>query len=415
MQHVTDTDRRLPDDEQVSTATVEQFAARAEAWLKANASRYGPDEDLGEVARNRRTRQLQRELYEAGLIGITWPATYGGQGLSEDHQRCFNQLAERYDLSPIASIGLGMCGPTILQAGSEAQRCRYIDPLLRGDEWWCQLFSEPSAGSDLANLRTRAVRDGDEWVVDGQKVWTSGAHLSDLGLLLARTDPTVPKHRGLTMFVLDMRSEGVTVRPLRQATGSAEFNEVFFDQVRIPADGVVGDVGGGWANAVRTLMNERVSIGTGGSTQRMLGCDFTALLGLARRRGLTRDPITRQQLATVYIAEQLMRYTAARQRAQLLIGRTPGPEGSIAKLATAVLARTSSGIGLRIAGAAGQAWMPDDADGDAWAMAAVRVPYFSIGGGTDEVQRNIIGERVLGLPPEPRVDRTLPFDQLPGA
>jgi alkylation response protein AidB-like acyl-CoA dehydrogenase len=414
VQHVTVTDSRLSDDEQGPTITVEEFATRAEAWLAANTSRYGPDEDLGEMARHRRTRELQRELAEAGLIGITWPAAYGGQGLTEDHQRCFDHLAERYDFQPVSSIGLGMCGPTILQAGSEEQRRRYIRPLLRGDEWWCQLFSEPSAGSDLANLRTSAVRDGDEWVVDGQKVWTSGAHLSDLGLLLARTDPRVPKHRGLTMFVLDMRSEGVTVRPLRQATGAAEFNEVFFDQVRIPADGVIGEVGGGWANAVRTLMNERVSIGTGGSTQRMLGCDFPALLGLARRRGVTGDPIIRQQLATVYIAEQLMGYTAARQRAGLLIGRTPGPEGSTAKLATAILARTASDIGLRIAGARGQAWTSGDADGDAWAMAAIRVPYFSIGGGTDEIQRNIIGERVLGLPPEPRVDRTLPFDQIPG-
>jgi alkylation response protein AidB-like acyl-CoA dehydrogenase len=358
-----------------------------------------------------RARAFQAAAFDAGLAGIMAPKEYGGQGLSLTEQLIWNEEAAAYEIPTMPLlIGHGMCFPTVLVYGTPEQRERFLRPLLRGDEVWCQLFSEPGAGSDVASLQTRAVRDGDEWIVNGQKVWTSGAHYSDYGILIARTDPDVPKHLGITMFILDMHAPGVTVKPLRQITGGANFNEVFFDDVRIPHSMVLGEVGGGWRAAITTLMNERVAIGAGGAGGG--GSAANELIRTARRRGVEADPVVRQGIADVFVRERILSYVGQRIRAAVLAGRDPGPEGSVAKLAGTVLGTRVAALGLGISGASGIAWPADDRHGERWSTAVVGAPGAAIAGGTSEVMKNIIGERVLGLPKEPQVDRDVPFRDL---
>src|SRR5918996_3260704 len=277
-----------------------EFRAEVRAWLKEHAEPlrdggYNWSRDNEHPEYVTRCRQWQHTLYEGGWGAITWPVAYGGRGDSAWHQTIFNQEAAGYDVSTGAfAVGIGMVGPTLIAHGTDAQKARYLPALLRGDEVWCQLFSEPGAGSDLAGLRTRAVRDGDEWVVNGQKVWSSGAHHSELGILLARTDPGAPKHQGITYFVLDMRSPGIEVRPLRQINGVAHFNEVFLTDVRVPHENVVGEPNRGWGVALTTLGNERTLIGGG------TGIGFRNVVRLARVHGRTDDPCSRQRLAAAY-------------------------------------------------------------------------------------------------------------------
>ncbi len=404
---------------------VEAFRAEARKWLEDNAPRrQARGDDEAPVARQpnarvegdtvARSKEFQAKLYDAGFVGITWPEEYGGQGLSNAHQQAFNEEASSFELPQgTFTIGLGMCLPTVLEHGTEEQKKRYVRPALRGDEVWCQMFSEPGAGSDVASLQTRAVRDGDEWIVNGQKVWTSGAHYCDYGILIARTDPDQPKHRGITMFIADMKAPGVTVKPLRQITGGSNFNEVFFDDVRVPADNMVGDYNDGWRCSITTLMNERVAIGAGGGGGgggRAGG--VAALVRAAKDSGLNADPVLRQEIADLYIKSTVLGYIGLRIRAAVKTGRSPGPEGSVAKLYGALLARKTADVGIAIAGAGGQAWDPDDATGNRWAMSVISAPSSGIAGGTNEVQRNIIGERVLGLPKEPQVDRDVPFREI---
>src|SRR2546423_1658122 len=277
----------------------EMFPAVREALGRKRLGEIGDRMELAETEDTlAQQKALQAKLYEAGFAGITWPAEYGGQGLTNRHQMIWAQESGGYELPTIFTIGLGMCGPTVLTHGTEEHKERYIRPMLRGDEVWSQLFSEPGAGSDVASLQTRAIRDGDEWVVNGQKAWTSGAHYSDWGIGLARTDPDQPKHRGISMFILDFKAPGVTVKPLRQMTGGANFNEVFFDDLRIPHDYLLGDVNEGWRCAITTLMNERVAIGAGGGGGRAGGVD--SLIRAARRRGLDKDPVMRQRLVDAW-------------------------------------------------------------------------------------------------------------------
>ena len=404
-----------------------EFRRSVRRFLEANAKpRRARDEegdggglfdelDAGdERARVAEAQAFQAKLFDAGLAGITWPKEYGGAGLSNRELEIFNEEAGGFELpTGIFMIGHGMCGPTLLTLGSEEQKQRYIPPMLRGDEIWCQLFSEPGAGSDVASLQTRATRDGDEWIANGQKVWTSGAHYSRRGMLIARTNPDAPKHRGITMFVVDMDSPGIEVRPLRQITGGANFNEVFFTDARIPHDRVVGAVDEGWRAAITMLMNERmVGVAGQGGGGGMGGAGMGSLIRLARERGLDGDPVIRQRIAEVWIRTQIMRYTGMRLRDAVKTGREPGPEGSIAKLAGAQLGKDRAELALEIAGAGGIAWPAGEAGGDRWAMAVVGAPAGAIAGGTDQIQRNIIGERVLGLPKEPQVDRDLPFREL---
>ena len=355
-------------------------------------------------------RRTQRVLAEAGLVGVTWPREYGGQGGTLAQQAIVAQeLARARVPGLINHIGIGMCGPTVIAHGSQDQRDRYLARLLRADDVWCQLFSEPASGSDLAALRTTAVRDGDDWVVNGQKVWTTLAHVADHGILLTRTDPDRPKHAGLTMFVVDLHAPGVTVRPLRQMGGQADFNEVFFDDVRIPDSERLGDPGEGWRVALTTLMNERVAIGGAGGD---IGLPVEALVAHARDRlpelDADRQVLARQAVGRAVVAGLAARYTGYRRLTVLSQGGIPGPEASAGKLAATEAARLVSDAGVRLLG--DEAVYAATADGDdRWQRTQAWIPGIAIAGGTDQVLRNILGERVLGLPPEPRSDKTAPF------
>jgi len=352
-------------------------------------------------------RAWQATLYDAGLVGVTWPETAGGRGGTPMRQAIVDQETARLGLpSLINLIGIGMCGPTVIMHGTERQQERYLRRLLRADDLWCQLFSEPEAGSDLAALRTRAVRDSaGDWRVTGQKVWTTLAHLADYGILLARTDPDVPKHRGLTMFVADLRAPGVTVRPLRQMNGESHFNEVFFDDVAVPDAERLGDVGDGWRVALTTLMSERLSLGGGGTG---IGPKpETVARQVAEHLGALpadRQALARQQLGRGYVAALGARYTGYRQLSKLSRGELPGPEASAGKLSGTRSARDLADLAVRVLGDDARVATTRDGDGTWQTMQAV-LPGMAIAGGSDQVLRNIIGERVLGLPPEPRVDK----------
>jgi alkylation response protein AidB-like acyl-CoA dehydrogenase len=306
-------------------------------------------------------------------------------------------------------VSINMVGPTLMAHGSEQQRAEHLDKIISGQEVWCQLYSEPGAGSDLASLRTRAVRDGDEWVVNGQKVWNSSARAADWAILLARTDPDVPKHRGITYFIVDMRTRGIDVRPLRQISGAYHFNEVFLDDVRIPHANVVGEVGDGWNVARTTLANERAMIGGGGSRGQV-----PALIELARANGRADDPLVRQAIARVVTNESVLRYLGMRSRTALSRGVPPGPEGSVMKLLVGRHLTEAADAALVIEGAAGTLAGADaPADGQ-WQQARLNTWMVRIGGGTDEVQHNVLAERILGLPREQQVDRDTPFRDLVG-
>ncbi|MQA13224.1 MAG: dehydrogenase [Pseudonocardiaceae bacterium] len=389
---------------------MEEFRGTVRAWLEANVPTSTDGLAPGELLDV--AKRFQAGLYDAGLAGITWPAEFGGQGHTAAEQQALDEQAARFDLptSPFR-IGMGMCGPTLLDLGTPEQKARHIRPLLRGEEIWCQLFSEPGAGSDVASLQARASRDGDAWVVNGQKVWTSGAQWSDFGALLARTDPDVPKHRGLTMFIVDMHSPGVTVRPLRDMTGRAPFNEVYFDDVRLPADAVIGEVDAGWQAAVTMLGHERVSIG-GSVRQRTDPLGFAGLVELARDKGCASDPVVRGELAQLYAAERALSLFNTRLQQEAAAGSPPGARGSVAKLAGAMVLWRAVQTAGQVAGPETVAWETDDARAGELATAINATPASSIAGGTNQVQRNIIGERILGLPKEPGSDRDIPFREL---
>jgi alkylation response protein AidB-like acyl-CoA dehydrogenase len=389
------------------------FRGEARAWLSAHAPlksgdvrrlHHGDPSPEADAEHVRRCRVWQRTLYDAGWAGITWPVAYGGRGGTGMQQAIFNREQGRFDVATgVFAVGIGMVGPTLIVHGSHDQKTRYLDPLLRGDEVWCQLFSEPSAGSDLAGLSTKAVLDGDEWVVNGQKVWTSGAHHSDLAILLARTDPDQPKHRGISYFLVDMRTPGIDVRPLRQINGVAHFNEVFLTDVRIPGASLVGEVNGGWRVAQTTLTSERTLIGGG------TGLGFADLARLAGKMGRAGEAVSRQDLARAYTRFEVVRYLGLRAQTALSHGKAPGPEASVLKLAYSRHVAATADLVLALEGAAGMLLDDDAPDGGLWQQQFLGQWSSRIGGGTDEVQRNVIGERVLGLPGEPRLDKDVPF------
>ncbi len=400
------------DDTPAETA----FRREARAWLEAHApAKGGPDDfstgflegTMAEPDHIRLSKAWQRVLFDHGWAGITWPRRFGGRGGTSMQAAIFAHEQARFGVSVGAfAVGIGMAGPTIMKHGTDAQRERFLPAMLRGDEVWCQLFSEPGAGSDLAALATRAVLDGDEWVVNGQKVWTSSAGASDWGILLARTDPDAPKHKGITYFLVDMSSPGFDVRPLRQMTGSSHFNEVFLDEVRIPADQVLGEVGGGWACAITTLSNERGLVAGGNRSS-----DTAALITLAQKLGREGDPVLRQALADCWTRQQVLRYLGFRAQTALSQGRSPGPETSVMKLFAAEYLRRLGNAALELLGPDGML-VADGPDAGEWQARFLHAPAIRIAGGSNEIQRNIIGERVLGLPGETRVDRDLPFRQL---
>ncbi len=340
-----------------------------------------------------------RQLAEAGYVAPHWPAPWG---LDADpiHQLVIDDELRRAGVRrPQNMIGIGWGGPTILHAGTWEQKDRYLMPLLAGEEIWCQLFSEPGAGSDLANLRTRAVRDGDEYVVNGQKIWTSMGHLARFGILIARTDPDAPKHQGVSYFVCPMDAPGIEVRPIVEMTGAHMFNEVFFTDVRIPAANLVGEENGGWALAKVTLGNERVSLSTGGVLWGMGPTAFD-LLDRVRAAGGCADPVLRQRLAALHIEATLLDLIRLRTVSARIKGEQPGAEASIRKVLADEHGQRTMGLAKDLAGAAGMLSAADE-----WGYGFLFAPALTVGGGTGEVQRNIVAERVLGLPHDVDVEQ----------
>jgi alkylation response protein AidB-like acyl-CoA dehydrogenase len=351
-------------------------------------------------------RAWQGKLAEGGLAGVTWPKEYGGQGLGPIEQVICNQEIGRARVPGILdAIGVGMLGPTIIAHGSDEQKTRYLGPMLHGDEVWCQLFSEPAAGSDLAAVQARARRQEDgSWRLSGQKVWTTNAQFASFGLLLARTDSDVPKHKGLTMFIVPMDAEGVTVRGLRQISGEAEFNEVFFDDVALDADAVVGGVGNGWSTALTTLMFERVTIGLGSEGLGYNSTRFARAIGA--EEDAREDPEVRHALGEIGSELLAVRFTGYRTLTALQKGQVPGPEAGLAKI---TIVNGAIRAGDLIADVLG----PDALGADSeWAYMISFLPGLKSAGGTEEILRNTIGERVLGLPPAPRLDKGIPFSEL---
>jgi alkylation response protein AidB-like acyl-CoA dehydrogenase len=397
----------------------DELRAQVEAWLCDNLPplwvegvRTG---DAGKVHEARRQVDYNdwcARLGEAGWAMPTWPAEYGGAGLDPARARVVNDVLTAYRVPRSFNvIGLGMAGPTILQWGSEEQKRRLLAPMAQHREIWCQLFSEPGAGSDVAGLATRAARDGDEWIVTGQKVWTTLAHMAKWGMLLARTDPDQPKHKGLTYFIVDMKAPGVEVRPLRQITGDAEFNEVFFTEVRIPDSMRVGPEGEGWAVGTTTLMNERVALSGAGSLggDNVGGGPVDLLVAEAKRSGAWGQRVLRDRLMRCVIEGRVIKITNLRAAANRKAGKQPGPEGSITKLFQAEYNQRLQSLAVDLLGARGMAWAPADDVAAAAVRGFLRSRANTIEGGTSEVMRNILGERVLGLPKEPAVDRDIPW------
>jgi alkylation response protein AidB-like acyl-CoA dehydrogenase len=421
------------------TPEQEAFRAGFKDWLRdklhagwMEAIDAGNEEDFAKVYAEAESQghhfvSWMRTIGESGYAAPHWPKECGGLSGDVWTLRVVREELGRYRLPTFGPniLGVGLAGPTIIAHGTDAQRERYLRPILTGEEIWCQLFSEPGAGSDLASLATRAVRDtrpaspegtgGDEWVVNGQKVWTTLAQLSRFGLLLARTNPDVPKHAGLTYFIADMWASGVDIRPLTQLTGSAEFNEVYFDEVRIPDENRVGEVDDGWRCARTTLMNERNTIAG-------LTLDITSVMGGSARRdprhalldlaGDDGDPALRQRLAQMYIEQEVKEINLFRANAARQAGQEPGPEGSIGKVFNAEFNQRRADLAISAAGMAGVAWMPGDSQAESRAEGFLRSRANTIEGGTSEVLRSQIAERVLGLPREPQVDKDVPWKEI---
>jgi alkylation response protein AidB-like acyl-CoA dehydrogenase len=380
------------------------FRTEARAFLAPHAPhearRYRGGHDLASMLADQRA--WQRTLAEAGWAVPAWPREYGGRGLTPGQRRIWTEELRRIGRADsMLGAGLDMLGPTLIQHGSEAQKARFLPPTARGDIVWCQLFSEPGAGSDLASLATRAVRDGDSWVVTGQKVWSSFANHAEMGFLLARTDPTLPKHAGIGFFLVDMRAPGVEVRPLIEMTGGNHFNEVFLTGLRVPGENLVGGPGAGWTLARTTLLHERLSIGSFSSLD-----PFVRVAEAVRARGGA-DPITADELARLYVRARALDLLGARVRTQLARGRDPGPAALVMKNAMADLWMAASELGMRTLGADALA-----ADGE-FQHDFLFAPSMHIGGGTEEVVKNVAAEQGLGLPREPDASKGVPFDTLP--
>jgi alkylation response protein AidB-like acyl-CoA dehydrogenase len=411
---------------------LDEFVHSVRAFLDAGAERRGtgPEIEWGsgsdrisyfsadppDVAAEkvRTARAWQRRRYEAGFGWIAGPAEYGGAGLTSVHELVYAGIEAEYcvpDTGVLSVIGLGMIGPTILTHGTPRLRQRYLPEMYRGDVIACQLFSEPGAGSDLAGVETRAVRDGDRWVLGGQKVWTSIAQHADVGMALCRTDPDKPKHKGITAFLVDMKAPGVDVRPLRQMSGGAEFNEVFLTDVVVPDDHRLGAVDGGWRVALTTLMNERATVGGGHSGPVADALSLPFLVGLLDANGRLRDAALRRELAELHAAQVATEYLNRQAQRRLRAGEHPGPEASVSKLMHAQnLTRgarfAAEVVGPRLVADTG-AWGTFS-----WSELLLSVPALRILGGTEEIMKNILAERVLGLPKEPGTDPNTPFREL---
>lgn len=391
------------------------FRSAARSWLEENwTGNAGGSSAAAEADVLANAKVWQHQLYDGGWACIGWPKAYGGRDATPIERVIWSQELARHPGAGanVFVIGQGMCAPTLMAFASEGQKAQHLPRIARGDDVWCQLFSEPVAGSDLAGIRTRAVRDGDDWVINGQKVWTSGAHYSDYGIVITRTDPTVPKHRGLTMFFLSMKSPGIEIRPIKQANGDHSFNEVFFRDVRVSDAQRLGEVGKGWEVSLVTLLNERVAVGGA------LASGTEALVAMARQANVDGapaldNPAVRHRIADWYAQLAGLKFTGFRMLSAMSRGQTPGPEASISKVVVARCNQQIADLALDLAHEGGI--LDDNAATAAFMRQFLRSPANRIEGGSDEILRNIIAERVLGLPADIRADKGLPFDQIPTA
>ena len=389
-----------------------RFREEASVWLAEN----GPTDDaFRALSPLEQAKVWQKRKYDAGWACIGWAPEFGGRGASAIEEVIWRQEESQYDLpTNFFLIGQGMIGPTLMAWASDQDKARFLPPLASGEEVWCQLFSEPAGGSDLAALRTRAERDGDDWVINGQKIWTSGAHYSDYGVIVVRTDPTVPKHEGLSYFYVDMKAQGVEIKPIKQLTGDSDFNEVYFTDVRVSDSQRLGEVGQGWQVSLTTLMNERAAIGGSfGQMDVSLAMSVAAEVEIDGRPALD-DAAVRARIADWYVQEAGLKYTGYRSLTALSRGALPGPENSIGKLVGAPKMQAMSSYLMDLLDASGA--IADEAlaaKAGIIQRAYMGAPGLRIAGGTDEIMANIIAERVLGLPQEPRLDKGIPFNKVP--
>ncbi len=393
--------------------TEDEFRARARAFLDEHATGLEyeqPDpRSANELEAN---KAFQQKVAEAGLAGITYPKEFGGLGYPKSYDKIWREeVSKSADMTTQLTISHGMCVPMLVEYGTDEQRAEFLPDAIAGRTVWCQMFSEPGAGSDVASLQTKAVLDGDEWTINGQKVWTTLGHVSDYGILIARTDVEVSKHAGITMFIVDMNDPAVEIRPIHQIDGGKHFNEIFFTDLRIPKDWMLGDLNNGWRMATAMLMYERVAIGTGSSSG-IKTPTSKFLMKAAKEAGKTDDSVTRQALMRIYSEETTKSLVSLQTRAAMKAGQTPGPGGSLGKLHGAKIARMSRDLALDIVGPAGLAWDDGDDGADIYAKTTLRSFAANIAGGTDEIQKNIIGDRVLGLPRDINVDKNVAFKDL---
>ncbi len=399
-------------DTTLSPAEAEEFRARCRAFLDEHATgiSLGGDPDPRGAKRMEYAKTFQGALTDAGLAGLVYPTEYGGQGLTKAHDRIWREEYANYpDMTSELTISHGMCLPMLNEYGTHEQKSAYLADVIAARTVWCQMFSEPGAGSDVASLQTRAERDGDTWVINGQKVWTTTAHLCEWGIIIARTNPEVPKHAGISMFIVPMDAEGVEIRPINQIDGGQHFNEVFFTDVSIPADNLLGELNNGWNMATAMLMYERVAIGTG-TTSGINTPRSDQLIEEATKRGIITDSVIRQKLMRLREMETTASLVKMRTRAELQAGKTPGPGGSLTKLIGTNIGYMYRDLSLEVVGPSSVAW--DDGGSATWQRNALTILQAGIAGGTNEIQRNIIGDRVLGLPRDIDASKGVPFKEL---
>jgi len=395
-----------------------EFRAKCRAWLEANAelktkkTNSAKNMNIGNKSLLEAAAEWQKKKYDAGWAMIHWPKEFGGIGATPIERIIWAQEESKFNVPKgIYEIGLGMAGPVMMEYATDEQKERYLPPMAEGKEIWCQLFSEPSAGSDVAGLRSKAVQDGENWIVNGQKVWTSGAHFSDFGILVVRHDPGLEKHKGLTFFFVDMKSPGIEVKPIKQLTGGSSFNEVYFNDVVIPDSQRLGEIGDGWKVAITTLMNERLAVGDAD------GVDANEAFELAKKHDkdgeqLIDNNAVRESIADWYCEASGLKNTKLRTMSALSRGDTPGPEASITKIVSANKLQAIGNFGMDSSDMSGML-MDEKSDFIKFQMAWMGAAGLRIAGGTDEILKNIIAERVLGLPQEARADKGLAFKDIP--
>ena len=395
-----------------------EFRAKCRAWLEANAelktkkTNSAKNMNVGNKSLLEAAAEWQKKKYDAGWAMIHWPKEFGGIGATPIERIIWAQEESKFNVPKgVYEIGLGMAGPVMMEYATDEQKERYLPPMAEGKEIWCQLFSEPSAGSDVAGLRSKAVQDGENWIVNGQKVWTSGAHFSDFGILVVRHDPSVEKHKGLTFFFVDMKSPGIEVKPIKQLTGGSSFNEVYFNDVVIPDSQRLGEIGDGWKVAITTLMNERLAVGDAD------GVDASEAFELAKKHDkdgeqLIDNNAVRESIADWYCEASGLKNTKLRTMSALSRGDTPGPEASITKIVSANKLQAIGNFGMDSSDMSGML-MDEESDFIKFQMAWMGAAGLRIAGGTDEILKNIIAERVLGLPQEARADKGLAFKDIP--